>query len=144
MRKGCDKEKRKKNSKIAVHYRRASQPPEQRLTGMPTACANRHTVSTCLYNLESRLNSRLPFSGCDSSGSVYSRPPLLRCDMSKKCRKAECAAKCLQVVGSSLFFGHFFSSSFFSFISCLSSLKWVMHDGFNYPSPHAHSYILTV
>ena len=33
--------------------------------------------------------------------------------MMKKCRKAECAAKCVQVVGS-FFFGNYFSScSFF-------------------------------
>ena len=37
MRKGCDREKKRKKRimKIEVHYRCASQPPEQRPTGTP-------------------------------------------------------------------------------------------------------------
>ena len=65
----------------------------------------------------------------------------------KKCCKVECAVKCVQAVGSSLFFGlfcHFFFLFFFSVISCLPSLKWVMHDWSNYPCPHPHSYIATL
>ena len=57
----------------------------------------------------------------------------------QECCKAECAAKCAQAVGSSLFFGHIFSFLFFlfffKFISRLPSLKWVMCDGCNHPSP---------
>ena len=43
MRKGCEGEEKKKWKrivKIAVHYRCASQPPERRPTGAPTARSN--------------------------------------------------------------------------------------------------------
>ena len=45
MRKGRDEEMengkwKKRTVEIAVHCCRASQPPERRLTGTPTACAN--------------------------------------------------------------------------------------------------------